>query len=172
MLCEALFVVHYLQLLHSDSRAAPRFKISEFAIAKDGAEEAQLQKNVGAQKQLNTGGDEAAAAMDCSERDKRFKRTERLRNFERELKKSLRAATALQIPASEQTESELTSNEVLPPALPAPRVKLSGFTNWHVNGVYSETLEQGQGGHRVFQHMDNDSMCMEYFNGDLIPVMV
>jgi hypothetical protein len=99
------------------------------------------------------------------EREKKLKRTERLRNLERELKRSRVAATAQQgndvdDAAADHTDSDVDCGAELPHRRPRV-VKISGFSNWLINGGNEETQEHGQCGHRLLQqHVDNDNFVM------------
>jgi hypothetical protein len=106
---------------------------------------------------------------DGGDRDKKMKRTERLRNLDRELKRSLYAATAQQphvAAAADDSEAECETGCELP-ATPAcrRRIRISGFSYGLINGIYEETEEEGQGGRRVLQHEDDSDVCLEWLNG-------
>jgi hypothetical protein len=109
-------------------------------------------------------GSSAGEKTDVGHRDKNIKRTERLRNLDRELKKGLIAATAAAAPApaAEDGESDAESEARAPCR---PRIRISGFSMWYINGVYEETSEQGQDGLRVLQHVDDENTCLEWLNG-------
>ena len=98
-----------------------------------------------------------------------MKRTERLRNLDRELKKSLLAATAQQghdVDDAAADHSDTDCGAELPPGPRRPRVKISGFSNWLINGGYEETQEHGQYGHYLLQHVDNENIVLEWLNGE------
>jgi hypothetical protein len=98
-----------------------------------------------------------------------MKRTERLRNLDRELKKSLLAATAQQghdVDDAAADHSDTDCGAELPPGPRRPRVKISGFSNWLINGGYEETQEHGQYGQYLLQHVDNENIVLEWLNGE------
>jgi hypothetical protein len=98
-------------------------------------------------------------------RGKRFKRTERLRNLESELKRSLHAATAHPLPAATDTDDDDVDGVGLVPPPPRPRIIISGFSNSLINGTYEESGEQGHGTYRVLRHVNDENLCMEWLNG-------
>ena len=130
-----------------------RYKISERASFRGGVEVPQQEQ-----------GSSAGEKTDAGHRDKNMKRTERLRNLDRELKRGILAATAAAAPApaAEDGESDAESDALAPCR---PRIRISGFSMWNINGVYEETSEQGQDGLRVLQHVDDENTCLEWLNG-------
>lgn len=159
-LCAHIFAFFRLSL-------AFRFKIAESANMKAGA--------VGVPQQTTSASAEegkGAVLKAGADREKKMKRTERLRNLERELKRNLLAATAQQgndvddaaAAAADHTDGDVECASELPPC--RPRVKISGFSNWLINGVYEEAQDDGQCGHRLLQHVDNDSIVLEWLNGE------
>ena len=131
-------------------------------------------------------GRSAAAKTDgVQDRGKRSKRTERLRNLESELKRNLHAATtytslaacAASVAHDEDNDDDDVAKSaadgegyVLPP--PLPRIIISGFRNFLINGIYEESHEQGQGGFRVLRHVDNEDLCLEWLNGERLHAFV
>ena len=122
-------------------------------------------------------GRSAAAKTDgVQDRGKRSKRTERLRNLESELKRNLHAATTYKsLAASAASDDDDDDGDVaksaadsegyvLPP--PLPRIIISGFSNFLINGIYEESHEKGQGSFRVLRHVDNEDLCLEWLNGE------
>ncbi len=143
--------------------ASIRFKISERASFEAGSTNAP-QPTASA---VAEGGKSSVPKADGGDREKKFKRTERIRNLDRELKRSLHAASAQQMHVAADDSDADDGSEAVRKTTPLcrRRIRISGFSFWQINGVYEETQEEGPGDGRVLQHVDDSNLCLELLNG-------
>ena len=159
-------VVFVLRVVCISPGSPLRFKITERASLNAGSVDL-LQHSASAVVEEGKG---PAAKAYGGDREKKTKRTERLRNLERELKRSAQSAqaTTVQMSFADAADTAGAEDEQrVCRVAAAPRIRISGFSyGLGINGVYEETREVGKGGRLVLQHVDDGDLCLEWLNGE------